>query len=51
VRLQQAAMVVAPEAKLDVLWSFIRAHLTSRMIVFLSTCKQVRGAHAVFAFF
>jgi hypothetical protein len=41
VRLQQAAMVVGAEAKLDVLWSFIKAHLNSRMMVFLSTCKQV----------
>jgi ATP-dependent RNA helicase DDX10/DBP4 len=48
VRLQQAAMVVNPEAKLDVLWSFIKAHLSARTVVFLSTCKQVRFVHAAF---
>ncbi|GBF94447.1 ATP-dependent RNA helicase [Raphidocelis subcapitata] len=48
VRLQQAAMVVAPEAKLDVLWSFIKAHLGARTMVFLSTCKQVRFVYSAF---
>ncbi len=40
-KLQQAAMVVELHDKMDVLWSFIRAHVKDKMIVFLSTCKQV----------
>lgn len=40
-RLEQTAMAVPLEQKLDMLWSFIRAHLHSRILVFLSTCKQV----------
>lgn len=27
--------------KLDVLWSFIKSHLKSKCVVFLSSCKQV----------
>lgn len=40
-RLEQTAMIVPLEQKLDMLWSFIRAHLNSRILVFLSSCKQV----------
>jgi ATP-dependent RNA helicase DDX10/DBP4 len=50
VRLQQAAMVVGAEQKLDVLWSFVKAHLNSRMIIFLSTCKQVGAEEGVSCF-
>ena len=28
--------------KLDVLWSFIKSHLKSKCVVFLSSCKQVQ---------
>jgi len=41
-RLQQAYCVVPADEKVDVLWSFVRAHLKSRTIAFFSTCKQVR---------
>lgn len=40
-RLDQTAMIVPLEQKLDMLWSFIRTHLNSRILVFLSSCKQV----------
>lgn len=40
-RLKQTAMIVPLDKKLDMLWSFIKAHLNSRILVFLSTRKQV----------
>lgn len=40
-RLEQTAMIVPLEQKLDMLWSFVKAHLNSRMLIFLSSCKQV----------
>lgn len=39
--LEQHYIVVELDRKLDVLYSFIRTHLTSKMLVFLSCCKQV----------
>lgn len=47
-RLEQTAMVVPLEQKLDMLWSFIRAHLNSRILVFLSSCKQVKFVYEAF---
>lgn len=41
----QAYMVVGLGQKMDVLWGFIKTHLTAKTIVFLSTCKQVCGCH------
>ncbi|RZC46322.1 hypothetical protein C5167_039263 [Papaver somniferum] len=38
--LQQTAIIVPLHQKLDMLWSFIKAHLKSKILVFLSTCKQ-----------
>lgn len=46
-KLRQAYMVVSLGQKMDVLWGFIKSHLTSKTIVFLSTCKQVRARAAV----
>lgn len=40
-RLKQVAMEVPLDQKLNMLWSFIKSHLRSKTIVFLSTCKQV----------
>lgn len=40
--LMQTVMIVPVEKKLDMLWSFIKTHLNSRILVFLSTKKQVR---------
>lgn len=39
--LRQTALTVPLEQKLDMLWSFIKSHLNSRTLVFLSTRKQV----------
>ncbi|KAL6538422.1 hypothetical protein OROGR_012410 [Orobanche gracilis] len=41
-RLEQTAMIVHLDQKLDMLWSFLKAHLNSRVLVFLSSCKQVK---------
>ena len=34
--------------KLDVLWSFVRTHLSAKTIVFLSSCRQVQFVHEAF---
>lgn len=39
--LSQYYMVVPLDQKLDVMFNFIKTHLTSKAIVFLSSCKQV----------
>ena len=44
-RLRQAFAVVALPDKADVLWAFIKSHLSSRVVVFFATCKQVRFFH------
>ena len=40
--LEQHYVVVELDKKLDVLWSFIKAHLQSKILVFMSSGKQVR---------
>jgi ATP-dependent RNA helicase DDX10/DBP4 len=40
-KLHQSAIMCPLEEKLDMLWSFIKTHLNTKTIVFLSTCKQV----------
>lgn len=40
-RLRQTAIIVSLDEKLDMLWSFIKAHINSKILVFLSSCKQV----------
>ncbi|CAK7338481.1 unnamed protein product [Dovyalis caffra] len=47
-RLQQTAMIVPLEQKLDMLWSFVKAHLNSKILVFLSSCKQVKFVFEAF---
>ncbi|XP_009795697.1 DEAD-box ATP-dependent RNA helicase 32-like [Nicotiana tabacum] len=47
-RLQQTAMLVPLDKKLDMLWSFIKAHLNSRILIFLSSCKQVKFVFEAF---
>ncbi|KAK8579122.1 hypothetical protein V6N13_142346 [Hibiscus sabdariffa] len=47
-RLQQTAMIVPLEQKLDMLWSFIKAHLKSKILVFLSSCKEVKFVFEAF---
>ncbi|KJE95924.1 ATP-dependent RNA helicase dbp4 [Capsaspora owczarzaki ATCC 30864] len=40
--LSQSYVVTALPDKLDILYSFIRTHTSSKTLVFLSSCKQVR---------
>ncbi|KAF9586723.1 ATP-dependent RNA helicase dbp4 [Lunasporangiospora selenospora] len=46
--LSQYYMVVPLPQKLDVLFNFIKSHLTAKAIVFLSSCKQVRFVFETF---
>ncbi|WAQ89278.1 hypothetical protein PtA15_10A702 [Puccinia triticina] len=46
--LVQSYMVTPLECKIDYLWGFVRTHLKTKMIVFLSSCKQVRFVHEIF---
>lgn len=39
--LLQSYMVTPLECKIDYLWGFVKTHLKTKMIVFLSSCKQV----------
>ncbi|KAF9355507.1 ATP-dependent RNA helicase dbp4 [Mortierella sp. NVP85] len=46
--LSQYYMVVPLQQKLDVMFNFIKTHLTAKAIVFLSSCKQVRFVFETF---
>lgn len=46
--LQQCYMKVKAQEKIDVLWSFLKCHKRKKIIVFLTTCKQVRFIHLAF---
>lgn len=46
--LEQHYVVCELDKKLDVLWSFIKTHLQSKIIVFMSSCKQVRFVFETF---
>ncbi|KAF9337438.1 ATP-dependent RNA helicase dbp4 [Podila minutissima] len=46
--LSQYYMVVPLDKKLDVMFNFIKTHLTAKGIVFLSSCKQVRFVFETF---
>ncbi|KAL3143488.1 hypothetical protein ABBQ38_002294 [Trebouxia sp. C0009 RCD-2024] len=48
VKLQQAYVVCELHEKVNVLWSFIKTHLRSKIIIFLSTCKQVKFMYEAF---
>ena len=41
-------MTIDLPSKLDVLFSFIRTHLKQKILVFVSSCKQVRFIHETF---
>lgn len=47
-KLHQNYIVCPLHEKLDVLFSFIKSHLKSKIIVFMSTCAQVRFVHECF---
>lgn len=46
--LQQSYVVVPLEHKLNAVYSFIKSHLKSKSIIFMSTCAQVRFAWELF---
>ncbi|KAF6746034.1 ATP-dependent RNA helicase dbp-4 [Ephemerocybe angulata] len=46
--LEQHYIVTDLDKKLDVLWSFIKTHLQAKIIVFMSSCKQVRFVFETF---
>ncbi|RKO86795.1 P-loop containing nucleoside triphosphate hydrolase protein, partial [Blyttiomyces helicus] len=46
-QLVQKYLVCDLPQKLDILYSFIRSHLKQKVIVFVSSCKQVRFIHEV----
>ena len=47
-RLEQHYMQVAAHSKFDLLFSFIKTHLKSKTLVFVSACKQVRFLYEMF---
>ena len=47
-RLAQSYVVCELHQKLDVLFSFIKNHLSSKTIVFVSSCKQVKHIYEAF---
>ncbi|KAG6909727.1 hypothetical protein DXG01_015715 [Tephrocybe rancida] len=46
--LEQHYALCELDKKLDLLWSFIKTHLQSKVLVFMSSCKQVRFAFETF---
>ncbi|KAI0942852.1 hypothetical protein AcV7_002148 [Taiwanofungus camphoratus] len=46
--LEQHYVVCELDKKLDILWSFIKSHLQSKVLVFMSSCKQVRFVFETF---
>ncbi|KAJ1904265.1 ATP-dependent RNA helicase dbp4 [Coemansia sp. IMI 209127] len=48
-KLTQYYMVTELPLKLDMLFSFMKTHLGTKMIIFLSSCKQVRFVHETFS--
>ena len=46
--LEQHYAVIELDKKLDTLWSFIKSHLQTKILVFFSCCKQVRFAYETF---
>jgi ATP-dependent RNA helicase DDX10/DBP4 len=46
--LKQHFMMVEATVKYDVLWSFIKTHLKSKVLIFQATCKQVRFTYEMF---
>ena len=47
-KLQQMVATCELDKKMETLWAFIKSHLTSKTLVFLSSCKQVRFVHEMF---
>lgn len=41
-KLLQYYMIVSPQEKLNTFYSFLKSHQKQKIVVFVSTCKQVR---------
>ncbi|KAF5302462.1 hypothetical protein FQR65_LT08552 [Abscondita terminalis] len=46
--LEQSYMVCELKDKISIIWSFIRNHLKKKIIVFFSSCKQVKFVYEIF---
>ena len=46
--LRQSYIVTEAEHKLNILWSFVKAHRRKKIVVFLASCKQTKYYHEVF---
>lgn len=46
--LRQSYIITPIQNKIDILWSFLRSHRKKKLIVFLTSCKQVRFIHQAF---
>ncbi|KAG7881286.1 hypothetical protein KL938_003416 [Ogataea parapolymorpha] len=46
--LEQSYVVIRLQDKLDILWSFIKSHLDSKILVFVSSSKQVHFIYEAF---
>ena len=40
-QLRQSYVICPLEEKIDLLWSFLQSHTKTKILVFLSSCKQV----------
>jgi len=47
--LQQSAIVTQLENKVNILWSFLKAHRRKKTLVFVSSCKQTKYYQEVFS--
>ena len=47
-QLEQFFMVVPLDRKLDMLFSFLRTHTQSKVLIFMSSCRQVQFVYEVF---
>ncbi|XP_022292440.2 putative ATP-dependent RNA helicase DDX10 [Crassostrea virginica] len=47
-KLEQNYVVCDLHDKISMLWSFVKNHLKSKVLVFLASCKQVKFVHEIF---
>ena len=47
-KLMQYYMIVRPQDKINTFYSFLKSHQKQKIVVFLSTCKQVRFLYEAF---
>jgi len=47
-QLRQSYIVCGVEHKINILWSFLKAHRRKKIVVFLASCKQTKYYHEMF---